>query len=90
MRPAAPDSPTPLLIVSGWAGGDTRSVKNLRLFIVTCVTLRLLCALCCGERGVPRPCESHLAALARRERCLLFGRSCNAEVLSFIASQVGR
>ena len=28
MRPAAPDSPTPLLIVSGWAGGDTGSVKN--------------------------------------------------------------
>eukprot|EP00959_Pyramimonas_sp_CCMP1952_P338729 7093677-Pyramimonas_sp.AAC.1 len=22
MRPAAPDSPTPLLIASGWAGGD--------------------------------------------------------------------
>eukprot|EP00959_Pyramimonas_sp_CCMP1952_P198752 4157043-Pyramimonas_sp.AAC.1 len=29
MRPAAHDSPTPLLIVSGRAGGDMRSVKNL-------------------------------------------------------------
>ena len=29
MLPSAPNSPTHLLIVSGWAGGDTRSVKNL-------------------------------------------------------------
>eukprot|EP00959_Pyramimonas_sp_CCMP1952_P439192 9194271-Pyramimonas_sp.AAC.1 len=28
MRPAAPDSPTPLLIVSGWAGGDTVSFAS--------------------------------------------------------------
>eukprot|EP00959_Pyramimonas_sp_CCMP1952_P465084 9487682-Pyramimonas_sp.AAC.1 len=31
MRHAAPDSPTPLLIVSGWASWDTRSVNHFRL-----------------------------------------------------------